>query len=377
MENIKLRLGCKRSPKSKKDFLLSSISLKAKLPAELSYRDKMTVIRNQMNEGACTGFAANYLKEYMEKIDYNKFIALSPRFAYEESKKISGSKEGSTMKATAEALIGKGICEDVFWPYIPNTTSQPLPGAYENAERFKVQAKYFRITNEVQLKNALVQYGPVLTGVVVYRNWYRQKDGHIPNSTFWDKMMGALGGHAITVCGYDNKTQEYLFINSWGKEWGDKGFGFITYKHMKSILMDAYALIDIEDMLPYENRIVNLMASGEEHFPYPLVVKFIDGRAWELVEKFEYHRDCGEIIAIPKGLLFDFASIPQPFWSWIGSPTGEYGPAAVIHDYLCDKATWPISKTDYIFLEAMTVLKVNWFKRRIMYAAVRIFHGFR
>lgn len=377
MDKFKFVSGVRKSPKDKLDFLISSFLDKATLPEELSYRDKMTAIRNQGNEGACTGFAANYLKEYQEKIDYNKPIPLSPRFAYEESKKISGSTEGSTMKATAQALINKGICEDIFWPYIPNATMKPLPGAYDNAYRFRVQAKYVRITSEKQLRAALVQYGPILTGVTVYKNWYRQKDGHIPNPTWWERLLGALGGHAITICGYSDKTKEYLFINSWGKEWGDKGFGYITYAHMKSILMDGYALIDIDDPLPYKVKTLKFKPSGKEYFPYPLIVKFIDGHMWELMGDFEYHRDCGEIIHIDKGFKFDFASIPQPFWGWIGSPTGEYGPAALVHDYLCEQKDYPISKADEVFKEAMEVLGVPLWKITIMYWAVRIFHLFR
>jgi C1A family cysteine protease len=244
--------GVSKSPSDKRDLLITSFLTRLAIPEAITYRDEMTAIRNQGNEGSCTGHAACYLKERMEKIDYGKFIALSPRFAYEESKRISGSKEGSTMKATAQALIDKGICENDYWPYIAGSVESPKDGAYENAARFKCQAKYARITNEKELKGALVQYGPILTGVIVYKNWYRQRNGYIPNPTWWEKWQGALGGHAITICGYSDKTKEYLFINSWGPDWGDKGFGYITYAHMKSIIMDAYALIDIEDPMPYK-----------------------------------------------------------------------------------------------------------------------------
>jgi hypothetical protein len=116
---------------------------------------------------------------------------------------------------------------------------------------------------------------------------------------------------------------------------------------------------------------------NNKYFPLPLIVSFIDGHMWELMGTFEYHRDNLEVIRVPIGFKFDFASIPRPFWSWIGSPTGEYGPAAVIHDYLCETATWSISKTDYIFYEAMGILDVPQWKRLTMYCAVRLFHLFK
>lgn len=115
----------------------------------------------------------------------------------------------------------------------------------------------------------------------------------------------------------------------------------------------------------------------KKYFPLPLIVRFIDGQMWELLQPFEYHRDNGEIIRVPVEFLFDFASIPKVFWSWIGAPTGEYGPAALIHDYCIDVDLFPRSKTDRIFLEAMRDLRISYLKRMIMYCAVRIWSYFQ
>jgi len=118
------------------------------------------------------------------------------------------------------------------------------------------------------------------------------------------------------------------------------------------------------------------MSSINKHFPLPLDVRFIDGRMWELLAPFEYHRDNGEIIRVFAKFRFDFASIPKPFWSLIGSPTGRYGPAALIHDFLCEYALWPRAKTDRIFLEAMRDCGVPYLKRMIIYYAVRLWSYF-
>ena len=112
--------------------------------------------------------------------------------------------------------------------------------------------------------------------------------------------------------------------------------------------------------------------SINEFFPLPLIVKFIDGRMWELVKPFVYQsQDCG-MIEVPAKFRFDFASIPKFLWSIIGSPTGRYGPAALIHDWLIEENFYPRSVTDKIFLYAMRDLKVPYLKRMTMYLAVRI-----
>ena len=41
----------------------------------------MSPVRDQGDEGVCVGFAvAAGMKEYQERLDYQKFVELSPRF---------------------------------------------------------------------------------------------------------------------------------------------------------------------------------------------------------------------------------------------------------------------------------------------------------
>jgi len=254
----KFNLGCYKSPYDKRDFLVTTLvkDIMEDLPAKFTVRGKMSPVKNQENEGACAGFAGVAVKEYQEKIDYgfsgDEYVDLSERFLYEEAKDISGHSEGTTLIAIAKVLINLGVCEDKFWKYIPREPEQPLPGAYHNALKFKVEPAYVRITTEDELKASIVKYGAVLIGVMVFDTWNRQKDGHIPNFTWFEKILswfgiGLLGGHGICLIGYDDETQEYEFKNSWGEEWGDKGYGYITYEHMRETLMDAICLIDIDD----------------------------------------------------------------------------------------------------------------------------------
>jgi len=246
---MRKKLGLYKSLKDNRDFLISTLveDVIKELPVKFTVRNKMTPVRNQGNEGSCVGFAgAVGVKEYQEQIDYGRFISLSPRFLYEESKKISGHREGTTLKACAKVLVTKGVCEEGLWKYISNNPRQPLPGAYHNAYKYKVKSGYVRITNEKELKASLIKYGAIIIGVKVYKNWYRQKNGHIPNPTFFEKIKGSLGGHAITLVSYNDETQEYEFKNSWG-QWGDKGYGYLSFSEMRRTLMDCIAMVDIDD----------------------------------------------------------------------------------------------------------------------------------
>lgn len=116
-------------------------------------------------------------------------------------------------------------------------------------------------------------------------------------------------------------------------------------------------------------------------FLTPLIVEFIGDNHWRVVEGFDYEimpEGSGKIIHVPVDFETDFASIPRPFWGLL-SPTGDYGKAAVLHDYLYknggkwDGATHTRKQCDDVFDEAMTTLKVNPFVRWIICVAVRLF----
>ena len=109
-------------------------------------------------------------------------------------------------------------------------------------------------------------------------------------------------------------------------------------------------------------------------FTSPLVVEKVGERLWKTYRELIYYvgeENSVDIITVPVGFTTDFASIPSLFWM-ILPPDGGYTAAAVIHDFLYFTQTRTRLESDRIFLEAMKVLKVNVFKRLIMYRAVRM-----
>lgn len=131
-------------------------------------------------------------------------------------------------------------------------------------------------------------------------------------------------------------------------------------------------------------------------FTTPLELEYIDGESWKVTREFDYLVDYedkeGDVIRVPEGFITDFASVPRFLWVMF-PPTGKYGKAAVVHDYLyvvggkvpcrwcgdnkvipCPKpAIYTKKDADQIFLDAMKALGVNLVQRRMMYTAVRWF----
>jgi hypothetical protein len=77
-------------------------------------------------------------------------------------------------------------------------------------------------------------------------------------------------------------------------------------------------------------------------------------------------------IVVPAGFVTDLATIPRLFWS-IMPPDGEYAKAAIIHDFLYTNNTFERYRCDQILEEAMEITGVDLWKRKVIYAAVRLF----
>lgn len=80
-------------------------------------------------------------------------------------------------------------------------------------------------------------------------------------------------------------------------------------------------------------------------------------------------------IAVPKGYVTDFASIPG--WiQWLIAPFGRHSEAAVVHDWLYTLGTKGDSKSrklaDQTFRRALAIVGVKFIRRNLMYWAVRM-----
>lgn len=116
---------------------------------------------------------------------------------------------------------------------------------------------------------------------------------------------------------------------------------------------------------------------ADPRFLDPLVLEYINGREWKVVHEFVYRTDIYRInpIHVQAGFITDFASVPKLLWN-VMPPTGMYGKAAVVHDYLY--RTLGIAtrgEADNVFLEAMAALGVSKFIRLTMFWGVRVFGG--
>lgn len=51
-----------------------------------------------------------------------------------------------------------------------------------------------------------------------------------------------VGSHAVTMLGYDDNAGLFTFQNSWGAEWGDRGFGYLPYGFFDRYFSEAWVM---------------------------------------------------------------------------------------------------------------------------------------
>lgn len=114
-----------------------------------------------------------------------------------------------------------------------------------------------------------------------------------------------------------------------------------------------------------------------------LLVGYIDGKHWRVVEGFTY-RLCApdglQFVHIGRGFVTDFASMPLGIV--FKSPGGKWDKPAIVHDCLYKTALVSVeggpprqvtrAECDEIFKEAMGVAGVNWLAKQVIYRGVRL-----
>lgn len=243
-------LGLHPSIPSYKDYMYGAIvPLQTELPAkEMLESFLVHNVPNQGSLGTCVGQAAKRGKEQQEFLNYPKTPPeMSAAFAYTEAKKIDGLPgAGTNLKSMMQVLQTKGICQEKFFPYSSLTTDVapfPLPSAeaYRDALNYRIST-YAKVLTVSEIKQALHLRSYVLAGVIVFKSFtVPESGGFIPLPGQTVERDEYMGGHGIPIVGYDdNLTHTYAdgttftgFLragNSWGKEWGDRGFCWIPYE---------------------------------------------------------------------------------------------------------------------------------------------------
>lgn len=101
------------------------------------------------------------------------------------------------------------------------------------------------------------------------------------------------------------------------------------------------------------------------------ITQIPDTELWELDREIVYFGI--HDIVIPETYIADGSTIPRWAWVIVGHPLqGDNGLAGFLHDYITEIEMFDRKTCDLIFLEALKDLGTPFWKRQLMYRAVRL-----
>lgn len=233
------KLNALESPVDERDFKAEDI-----FPADLSLpevydpRNKLLPIRNQGVQGSCVAQSCAAMKEAQEQknVGFNDYF--SPQFIY--NNRVNQEGEGMYPRDSMKILFHKGIVPEEDYPYgIRQKPEDMHQSTLEIAANYKTKG-YAYITDIKTLKAAIYRNGACAFTVSVYDSgpemWKSKYDGN-----------KIIGGHAMVAVGWNK--EGFIIRNSWGENWGDKGYTVFPYSDW-DYRGEIWTVIDDESSKP-------------------------------------------------------------------------------------------------------------------------------
>jgi Papain family cysteine protease len=221
----------------------SGVRRKEALPPSVDYSSKIKSIRDSGAEGSVVGEALATALEFQIEKALSQTHRISARYIYYAAREAGGldlkTDSGAQIRDAVKVLATKGAVEESVWPYKSGEFAEAPPPAVESAMRFRITATR-PLNNLNDVKWALIENGPVVAGISVFQEMMTastSKTGVIPLPA---KSATIMGGHAIVIVGYNDAEKRVKFANSWGRNWGDHGYGYLPYEYVEKYMSDAW-----------------------------------------------------------------------------------------------------------------------------------------
>jgi C1A family cysteine protease len=154
--------------------------------------------------------------------------------------------DGTYIDPTLRHLEQEGVCNEQLCPYeVALVNDIPSEKCDPDANGHKISGIFDLNENEpakqiLKIRQTLFyQHTPILLAMAVYSSTFDQatvaRTGYIPMpkcAAYYesdDPQDRFLGGHQMTIIGYDHVNRYFICANSWSERWGEKGYCYLPY----------------------------------------------------------------------------------------------------------------------------------------------------
>ncbi len=232
-----------------KSIPLAATPLLGDLPKSVDLSPRFPVPGNQGAQASCVGWATAYaFKTYQEYQEHKWSISVpghqfSPAYIYNQINQSLDCKGGTTFVDALNLLRREGVSALDQFPYSDRSCdAQPDALTKQQARAFAIADwRRVNVQDDTEVKTNIASGFPVLIGMIVDEGFANLQSGR----TYTAQVGRSLGGHAMVVVGYNDDRSAFKVINSWGTDWGDDGFGWISYSAFRQTVREGYVAQDI------------------------------------------------------------------------------------------------------------------------------------
>jgi C1A family cysteine protease len=253
------------------------------LPSSFSLKKFAPSPQNQGINGTCVAWSAGYaartislaIQKNISTQDSINNYTFSPGYIYYKIKPVTDSTCSSgasiltamkTMTGNGAILKKEGIIDCV--KSISENFELQKATPYKIKDFLSLNESYGKFTKNdiLKIKKSLTEKKPVVVSLKCFGSFTK-----VSSTGIWTPVEDdeELGGHAVCIIGYNDKLNKGSFeiINSWGTEWGDKGFGWLSYEQLMKYANYAVELMDFETGKTEISGHIEFIKMDESIFP--------------------------------------------------------------------------------------------------------------
>jgi len=191
----------------------------------------VTEVKDQKSCGSCVAFGSIATVESslrVQRNDANLEVDLSEAHLFFCHGPETGAAcdSGWWPHLAYDAFKNKGVAVEECYRYEDGLEKKDCSGLCPNPDSSEVKiSNYTDLTGKpAEIKEWVSSKGPVSACFIVYQDFYSY------NSGIYKHVTGEkVGGHCVTIIGYDDNEGCWICKNSWFTSWGEQGFFRIAY----------------------------------------------------------------------------------------------------------------------------------------------------
>ncbi len=243
----KMRLGLREHEDLSANYLSSSqpapIPMVTAGPATLDWRNVggvsyVSPVKDQGSCGSCWAFAVSAAAESQVMLATSGLPINLAEQILVSCPGGGGTCSGGSPSTASTYLRDVGLPLESCFIYTAtnNVCTNACPNWQDQV--YRIIGWHSARTAVDDIKNALYAYGPVVTTMYVYNDFYSYRSGVYSYTT------GAyVGAHAVLAIGYDDTLQAFIVKNSWGSGWGEAGYFMIAYSEVTGTSRFGYSAL--------------------------------------------------------------------------------------------------------------------------------------